>query len=153
MFSSIRVRFIFTILAVILLVMGISGLLLFSFLRQYFLSATETSLIAQTQLTAQVLLPGAIVAGPAIENQSALSNAVQQNQLSNLNLQTENVELPSDGLTQGNLDLDYLENATLQLGSQLNTRIRILNAEGDVLIDSSGNASPTRDDEIDANAF
>ncbi|MBN2499999.1 MAG: HAMP domain-containing protein [Anaerolineales bacterium] len=145
LFFSIRVRFIFIILAVILLVMSISGLLLFSFLRQYFLSATETSLIAQAQLTAQVLLPGSILAGPSIENQTPFSNAVQQNALSNLALQAENIELPAEGLSQDTLDLDYLQNATLQLGSQLNTHIRILNPQGDVLIDASGIAL---DDEV-----
>ncbi|UCC75415.1 MAG: HAMP domain-containing protein, partial [Anaerolineales bacterium] len=48
------------------------------------------------------------------------------------------------GLSLGDLDLAYLANASLQLSSQLDTRIRILDAQGTVLVDS-------RQDESSAN--
>src|SRR3972149_11893327 len=71
-------------------------------------------------------------AGPPVTTQAPLNNAIQQQGASNLNLQTGNVQLP----TSNQLDLSYLTNASVQLGSQLDTRIRILNAAGVVLVDS-----------------
>ncbi len=135
MFSSIRVRLIFSHLSVIIMAMGLSGFLLLTFLENYFLQAAEDSLMAQARITAQALIPGAIADESPVIIPSA-SNTVQQQQLSNLNLQTENVSLPSDELSSGNLDLSYLADASLQLGTQLDTRIRILDAQGVVLADS-----------------
>jgi len=112
----------------------LSGVLLITFLENYFIQATEESLIAQARITAQALIPGAILAGPEIEAQAPLSNALQQQQISNLALQTENVALPGAGAER--FDLTYLADASLQLGAQLETRIRILDTQGQVLVDS-----------------
>lgn len=136
MFSSIRLRLLFSHLAVIILAMGLSGVLLLSFLENYFLQATEDSLIAQARITAQALIPEAVVAGPEIEAQAPLSNAIQQQQVSNLALQTENVILPEASALEESFDLVYLSEASLQLGAQLETRIRILDSQGMVLVDS-----------------
>ncbi len=135
MFSSIRVRLIFSHLSVIIMAMGLSGFLLLTFLENYFLQAAEDSLMAQARITAQALIPGAIADEVPVVMPSA-SNTVQQQQLSNLNLQAENVSLPSGELSSDNLDLSYLTDASLQLGAQLDTRIRILDAQGVVLADS-----------------
>jgi len=77
-------------------------------------------------------MPGARIAGPAIESQNASSNAIQQQQIDNLYVQTQNVAVPPDAL-----DLNYLSNASLQLGAEINTRIRILDPQGIVLVDSA----------------
>jgi signal transduction histidine kinase len=142
MFSSIRTRLTLTYLAVIILAMGLSGFLLLSFLERYFLQAAEESLVTQAQITAQALIPGATTRGPAGEVQSARTelssvyNTVQQQQLRNLSLQAENVLVPTDNLPPGELDLNYLGEASLQFSTQLETRIRILNSQGTVLVDS-----------------
>jgi two-component system OmpR family sensor kinase len=149
-FSSIRVRLTFSHLAVIILAMGLSGVLLLSFLERYFLQATEDSLIAQARITAQALIPGAITEGPqpspgapgsvdARPGEASLApayNAVQQQQLSNLSLQAENLPRSSGALSLGEMDLTYLADASLRLSAQLETRIRILDARGVVLVDS-----------------
>ena len=150
MFSSIRVRLTFSHLAVIILAMGLSGVLLLSFLERYFLQATEDSLIAQARITAQALIPGAITGGPqpspgapgsvdARPGEASLApayNAVQQQQLSNLSLQAENLPRSTGALSLGEMDLTYLADASLRLSAQLETRIRILDARGVVLVDS-----------------
>ena len=133
MFTGLRARLVFSYLAIIVLAMSLSSFLLLSFLENYFYQSTEDSLVAQARITVQALIPGARTAGPSITTQAPLNNALQQQQAANnLNLQTGNVQLP----TSNQLDLSYLTNASVQLGSQLDTRIRILNAAGVVLVDS-----------------
>ncbi len=140
MFASIRTRLILSYLMVIILAMGLSGLLLLSFLESYFLDATEDSLLSQAQITAQSLIPGATLHRPPPEDETRQSqlasvyNTIQQQQSRNLSLQTENVLVPE--LSPGNLDLTYLSDASLQFSAQLETRIRILDTQGTVLVDS-----------------
>jgi signal transduction histidine kinase len=140
MFASIRTRLILSYLMVIILAMGLSGLLLLSFLESYFLDATEDSLLSQAQITAQSLIPGATLRRPPPEDEARQSqlasvyNTIQQQQSRNLSLQTENVLVPE--LSPGNLDLTYLSDASLQFSAQLETRIRILDTQGTVLVDS-----------------
>jgi signal transduction histidine kinase len=131
--SSIRVRLTLSHLVVIVLAMGLSGFLLLSFLEGYFLQAMEDSLIAQARITAQALVPGARVSAPAVEVQAPAYNAVQQQQAGNLSLQTQNVAPPP---TDPAFDLGYLADASFQLSTQLDTRIRILDTQGIVLVDS-----------------
>ncbi len=133
MFSSIRVRLLFTHLAVIVLAMALSGALLLSFLERYFYQAAEDSLLAQARITAQALIPGVMLDDASLRTPPA-ANAVQQQQLSNLNLQASNVS-PTSGLG-GDTAMTYLADASLQLGAQLETRIRILDSLGRVLVDS-----------------
>ena len=136
MFSSIRTRLTTSYLAVIIVAMGLSGFLLLSLLEGYFLRAMEESLDAQARITAQALIPGAIVEGPPADTVASAYNAVQQQRVSNLSLQAQNIAPPSAGVPVGDLDLSYLANASLQLSSELDTRIRILDTRGMVLVDS-----------------
>ncbi|MBN1202817.1 MAG: HAMP domain-containing protein [Anaerolineae bacterium] len=136
MWSSIRVRLMCSHLAAIILAMGLSGFLLLSFLERYFLQATEDSLIAQARITAGALIPGAMADGPPVEDEAPPYNTIQQQQLRNLYVQAENIALPDEQLALDNANLSYLDNASLQLGAQLETRIRILDANGVVLVDS-----------------
>ena len=159
MFSSIRTRLILSYLMVIILAMGLSGLLLLSFLESYFLEATEDSLLSQAQITAQALIPGAALHSPPPEEETRRSqlasvyNTIQQQQSRNLALQTENVSVPE--LSPGNLDLTYLSDASLQFSAQLETRIQILDAQGTVLVDSRQEQQGTslRDDSLVAHAL
>ena len=132
MFATIRLRLTLSHLLVIVLAMGLSGFLLLSLLERYFLQALEESLMAQARITAQALIPGARVGGDSVERQTPLYNTLQQ-QVGNLSLQAQNVAPPADAPS---LDLDYLTEASFQLSSQLETRIRILDKQGIVLVDS-----------------
>lgn len=134
--ASIRTRLTLSYLAVIVIAMSLSGFLLLSFLQQYFLQAAEDSLVAQAQITAQALVPGALAAGPPVEPVSPAYNAIQQQQLGNLALQAQNVAPPSGGLPLDSAGLAHLADASFQLSTQLDTRIRILNLQGQVLVDS-----------------
>jgi signal transduction histidine kinase len=136
MFSTIRTRLTLSHLAVIIVAMGLSGFLLLSLLEQYFLEAMEESLVAQARITAQALVPGALVEGEPVEVPSSAFNTVQQQRSSNISLQAQNVApLPAE-TPLDDADLNYLADASLQLSSQLDTRIRILDVRGIVLVDS-----------------
>ncbi|MGC9468181.1 MAG: ATP-binding protein [Anaerolineae bacterium] len=139
--QSLRLKLVFSYLSLIVLAMGLAGLLLLTFLERYFLEATEQSLAAQARITAQALIPGAMTAGPTVEVQTPFVNTLQQRQTGNLALQTENLALPSGEVTLSDLDLSYLSDASLQLGAQLETRIRVLDATGIVLVDSDREAT------------
>jgi signal transduction histidine kinase len=140
--ASIRWRLLLSHLAVIALATIFSGALLLSSLSRYFIGAAEASLTAQARLIAQALIPGAWTAGPEVDMALAAYNTVQQQRLSNLSLQIENAGTPPPAA--GDLDLAYLADSSLQLGSQLDTRIRILDAYGVTVVDSgqaaAGNA-------------
>jgi signal transduction histidine kinase len=154
-FSSIRARLTLSHLAVIVMAMGLSGFLLLSFLERYFLQAMEDSLAAQARITAQALIPGALTGGPPVEAQAPAYNAVQQQQLGNLSLQAQNVAPPTGDLSLDGVDLAYLSDTSLQLSSQLDTRIRILDAQGVVLVDSrqEGQGANLREDPLVAQAL
>ena len=67
MFSSIRLRLSLSHLSVIILAMGLSAFLLLTFVEDYFIDAAKDSLEAQARITAQALIPGAIVGEPQPE--------------------------------------------------------------------------------------
>ncbi len=140
MFSSLRIKLLLSHLAVIVLAMLLSGALLLSFLERYFLEAIEDSLVAQAQITAQTLIPGATVAGadaePPTTEDAATVNVLQQRRVSNISVQTQNLAVPEPGVTFGDVDLSYLAETSLELGTQLETRIRVVDVEGVVVLDS-----------------
>ena len=136
--TGIRARLTFSYLAVIVVAMGLSGLLLLSLLEDYFLEAMEDSLAAQARITAQALVPGAVAGEPADEVPASAFNTVQQRLESNLALEAQNVAPVPAEAPQGTFDLVYLADASLQLSSQLDTRIRVLDNQGAVLVDSAG---------------
>ncbi|CAG0932018.1 two-component system, OmpR family, sensor histidine kinase ResE [Thermoflexales bacterium] len=168
MFSSLRQRLMFSHLVVILLAMGLVALTLLSFLENYFLRSTEDSLVAQARLTVQAIAPDALTAGPPVNAQAALNNAIQQQSQGNLYIQTAppTGTLWLYGMTdlsgtlawdanysrffldaaQGRVvstdqrhkstDLSYLKDTALQVGAQLDTRIRVIDAQGLVVADT-----------------
>ena len=131
--QSIRTRLTLSHLLVIIIAMGLSGLLLLSFLSRYFTQAMEDNLIAQARITAQALIPGATTVGPPAEYQAQVSNTIRQQRVDNIIVQTENLTPPTGELS---LDLGYLTDASLELSTELDTRIRILDPQGVVLVDS-----------------
>lgn len=135
MLSSLRSRLTLSHLAVIVVAMSLSGALLLSLLERYFLEAMEASLVAQARITTQALIAGTIAEGPITGASDPAFNTMQQ-QASNLTLQAENVAPPAVEAGLAGQDLSYLAQASLQLGTQLTTRIRILDAAGMVLVDS-----------------
>jgi signal transduction histidine kinase len=135
-FRSIRTRLTFSHLAVIVVAMGLSGLLLFSLLEGYFVGAMEDSLVAQARITAQALIPGAMVEEIPVDPSAAAYNTLQQQVTSNLSLQAQNLAPSSEDASPAVLDPNSLADTTLQLSSQLDTRIRILDTQGVVLVDS-----------------
>ncbi len=151
-FKSIRVRLILSHLIAIILVMMVSGFLLLSFLQNYFLQTMEDGLLAQARITTQILIPGAIAEAPF----PTTSNVITQNYLNTYNSQ-DNLESqdnlflyrfdPTETVTgtqaisqndffTDDIDITLLEEASLQMGTQLNTRIRILDKQGQIVIDS-----------------
>ncbi|MBI5958767.1 MAG: hypothetical protein HY866_08530, partial [Chloroflexi bacterium] len=135
MFSTLRNKLVLSHLAVLGLTIVLAGFLLQTLLQQYFLGAAEDSLMAQARITAQVLLPGIRGEDPQPTTQASVTNAIQQ-QSPNLYLQTENLGLPADESAPGGVELGYLSDVSLQLGTQLATRIRILDSTGTVVLDS-----------------
>lgn len=150
MLKSWRTKLVLSLLALIVLAMSLSGVLLLSFLDQYFLEATEESLLAQARITAQTLIPGAMVAGQQVEQQAPLFNTLQMRGAENIAVQTENLQIPDQNAPLSGIDLGYLNDSTLQLGAQLETRIRILDSAGNVLVDSESaqNPSPINNDPL-----
>ncbi len=138
MFSSVRARLTLSHLAVIVVAMGLSGFLLLSLLERYFLRAIETGLIAQARITAQALIPGAMAEGPPVQAPASAYNTIQQQRMSNISLWAQNVAPPTTQIPLGEVDLSYLADASLQLSSELDTHIRILDAQGVVRADSHG---------------
>lgn len=126
--SHLRTRLIFSHLLVVVVAMGMLGALLLSLMERYFLQAMADSLSAQAGVTVQALALGT---GPQEGAQNAAANTLQQ-QAGNLSLLSQNV--PVGDLLWANRDA--LPDAALELSARLNTRIRIVDASGRVMVDS-----------------
>ena len=135
--ASIRVKLTLSYLVVIVVAMGLSGFLLLSLLDRYFMEAMEQSLLAQAQITAQALIPGAQTVETGPQSDPA-SNTLIQQQLRSYRIETENLVPPAAGIPLSSLDTSYLGSASLELSAQLETRIRVLDVDGTVLLDSAG---------------
>lgn len=142
MFKTIRTRLIFSHFLVILIAMGASGVLLLSFLENYFLKLTEDNLAAQAAITIQTLIPDAAVPPEQEQNLATITN-----QMTNT-IPQQNFYVQTDTLTPSALGLVALSDTTLQLGAQLNTRIRVVSPDGDLLLDSSALTDGLSSDEL-----
>jgi signal transduction histidine kinase len=134
MIRSLRFKLILSHLAVIFVAMTVVSFLLLSLARGYFLAAMEQSLVAQAHLIVQALIPGATAALQPQELPSAY-NTVQQQQASNISVQVGSNAPPSD---LERAPLAYLNEASVELSAMLETRIRVLDEQGMVLVDSAG---------------
>ena len=142
MIRSLRTKLILSHLAVIFVAMTVVSFLLLSMARGYFLAAMEQSLVAQAHLIVQALIPGATAALQPQELSPAY-NTVQQQQVANLSVQVGSKTLPSDGSAElaevlERAPLSYLNEASVELSAALETRIRVLDERGVVLVDSAG---------------
>ncbi len=135
---SIRTRLTFSHLIVIAVAMGLSGLLLLSSLNRYFLRAMEGNLVTQARITAQALIPNANALGPSVPSQASVSNTLRQQRTDNIVLQAGTAITPATGLAPSDRNLGYLANSSLALSAQLDTRIRILDSTGVVVVDTAG---------------
>jgi len=136
--ASIRSRLTLSHLTVIVVAMGLSGFLLLSSLNQYFLRAMEGNLVAQARITAQTLIPNARVLGPSAPSQASATNTLRQQRTDNIFLQTGITTAPDGQLVRADVNLDYLANSSLALSAQLDTHIRILDANGAMVVDTAG---------------
>jgi signal transduction histidine kinase len=151
MFKSIRTRLVLSHLFVIFVAMAISGFLLLSFLERYFVDAMERSLLTQAQLTAQALIPGATAHVWEESQDLAAANVLGQQQLSNISLQMAQQAVPTSSPPSpaptpwSDSPLASLSDVTLSLSAELETRIRILDQQGIVLVDSMDGEDVGRD--------
>lgn len=140
MVLSLRGKLVLSHLVAIFLATASLGFLLLSLVRGYFLNSLEQSLMAQSHLVVQALIPGA-TSGAAPTSLPPVVNAVQQQQIGNLSVQVENAGsggAPDDLSGPGASNLDYLHEASVDLLAALDTHIRVLDAGGVVLVDSRG---------------
>jgi signal transduction histidine kinase len=150
MFKSIRTRLVLSHLFVIFVAMAISGFLLLSFLERYFVDAMERSLLAQAQLTAQALIPGATARVEESQDLAA-ANVLSQQQWSNISVQMAQQDAPPPSspstapTPQPDSPLASLSDVSLSLSAELETRIRILDQQGIVLVDSMDGQDAGRD--------
>jgi signal transduction histidine kinase len=117
---------------------GVAFLLL-TLVQNYFITALEGSLTAQAHLIVQNLIPGASVTFPEPDFAPAY-NTLQQQQVRNLAVQVQSQELSNDPDTAPYLresNLAPFAEASIELSSILETRIRLLDDRGIVLIDSA----------------
>ncbi|MFX0146096.1 MAG: hypothetical protein ACFE9C_18660, partial [Candidatus Hodarchaeota archaeon] len=136
---SLRVKMIFSHLAVIFLAMTVAAFLLLSLVRGYFLETIEQSLTAQAHLIAQALIPGASVDLTPADLAPAY-NTVQQRMVQNLSVQVAEQSELSDSETSPSLresKLAYIAEASVQLSTALETHVRVLDDRGIVLLDTN----------------
>ncbi len=125
MLKRLTFRLVLSHLLVIAVAMALLGFLLLSLVQGYFEQAVRDSLLVQARLVARALTASPPLGLSNIEQAllPAASNTVQQ--------QAQNrapVGPPPFGL----------DNATLQISSQLDTRVRLVDAAGTVVADSRG---------------
>jgi len=137
---SLRGKLALSHLVVIFVTMTVAGFSLLSLVRGYFLQAMEGSLVTQAHLITQALIPGATTTIPSSSLAPAY-NTVQQQQVANLSVQVGSMIPSSDPSTDSYLtesNLAYLSDATVGISAALETRIRVLDTRGVVLVDSAG---------------
>lgn len=136
---GLRVKLIFSHLAVIFLAMTVAAFLLLSLVRGYFLTTIEESLTAQAHLIAQALIPGASVALTPSDFAPAY-NTVQQRMFENISVQVaEQSELTDSeaSLSLQESKLAHITEASVQLSTALETHVRVLDDRGVVLLDTN----------------
>lgn len=130
MFHRLTTRLVLSHLLVIAVAMALLSFVLLSLVQGYFVQAMQQSLTMQARLTSQALMSsqGLTLTNVAPNVLPPVSNALQQQQTGQLSVQVQN-------LTP---DLAGLGNATIRLSTELDTRIRVVDARGTVQADSLG---------------
>lgn len=122
MFSRLTTRLVASHLLVIAVAMTLLGFLLLTLAQNYFLQAFEQSLLIQARLTAQAIESAGTTNTQAVL--PAAQNAVQQ-QSPNVTVQVQN-------------NSAALDKVAIRLSAELDTRVRVVNANGVVQADSAG---------------
>ena len=125
--NRLTTRLVVSHLLVIAIAMTLLGFLLLSLVQGYFMQAMQTSLLAQARLTSQALVSSGTSANVAQAVLPSAQNAVQQQQTSQLQVQVQNVSPNSSSL----------DNTTIRLSAELDTHIRVVDAQGIVQADSA----------------
>ena len=124
--NRLTTRLVASHLLVIALAMTVLSFLLLSLVQGYFIQAMQASLLAQARLTSQALVSSGANANLAQTALPSAQNAVQQQQTGQISVQVENASPnPSS-----------LDNATIRLSTELDTHIRVVDAQGIVQADS-----------------
>jgi signal transduction histidine kinase len=131
MFNRLTTRLVASHLLVIAVAMTLLGFLLLSLVQSYFEQALQQSLTTQARLTAQALMSSGSDANIL---QAALPPAQNALQTGQITVQVQNVSPDSSAL----------DNTTIRLSAELDTRIRVTDARGIVRADSA-NAERGRD--------
>jgi signal transduction histidine kinase len=137
--GSLRSRLFLSHLSVLGAATLIVGFSLLTLVQTYFLQAMEDSLLAQASLIAESVLPGVTLPSGS-SAQAPAYNAVQQQSTGSLSVQIRNVEpepgdFPAPDLAESNLA--YLSQFTLDVSATLRSHIRVVDAEGMVLVDTN----------------
>lgn len=126
MFNRLTTRLVLSHLLVIAIAMTLLSFVLLSLVEGYFTQALQQNLTTQARLIAQALVSSGtttnILQAPLSPAQNALS------QTSQVTAQVENV-------SPNSLSLD---NVTIRLSAELDTRIRVIDARGIVQVDTAG---------------
>jgi hypothetical protein len=117
MFNRLTTRLVASHLLVIAIAMTLLGFLLLSLVQSYFEQALQTSLTTQARLTAQALVSSASTSSIAPSALPSAQNVVQQSQIT---AQTQNIS-------------PTLDNTTIRLSAELETRICVTDAQGAAL--------------------
>lgn len=130
MFHRLTTRLVLSHLLVIAVAMALLSFVLLSLAQNYFVQAMQQSLTMQARLTSQALMSsqGITLTNVAPSVLPSASNALQQQQTGQLAVQVQNLAP----------DLASLSNATIRLSTELDTRIRVVDARGTVQADSLG---------------
>lgn len=136
MFKRLTTRLVLSQLLVIGVAMALLAFVLLSLVQNYFVQAAQDSLLVQARLTAQALPSGSNTPLANIP-QAQLPSASNSVQSITGTLQLQNTVPPTAAasLSQNALALN---NSSIRLSLDLDTRVRIVNAQGIVESDSTG---------------
>ena len=126
MFNRLTTRLVASHLLVIAIAMTLLGFLLLSLVQSYFEQALQQSLTTQARLTAQALVSSGSTSNITQAALPAAQNALPQ-QSSQITVQVQNASPNSSAL----------DNTTIRLSAELDTRIRVVDPRGIVQADSA----------------
>jgi len=126
MFDRLTTRLVASHLLVIAIAMTLLGFLLLSLVQSYFEQALQQSLTTQARLTAQALVSSGSTSNITPAALPAAQNALPQHS-SQITVQVQNASPNSSAL----------DNTTIRLSAELDTRIRVVDPRGIVQADSA----------------
>lgn len=126
MFNRLTTRLVASHLLVIAIAMALLSFVLLSLVENYFVQAMQQNLTTQARLIAQALVASGSISNITQAPLSPVQNALQQT--SQVTAQVQNVSPNSTSL----------DNITIRLSAELDTRVRVIDARGIVQVDTAG---------------